>query len=87
MEKGEATHSSILAGEFQELYSPWDHKELDMTNILSLFMESRKIVLMNPSAEQQQRHRCRELVDTGVGEEMACIERVALKHIYYHIKN
>ena len=26
LEKGKATHSSILA-----LYSPWDHKESDMT--------------------------------------------------------
>ena len=28
LEKGVATHSSILAGEF---YNPWGHKESDMT--------------------------------------------------------
>ena len=31
LENGKTTHSSILAGEFHGLYSPWDHKELDMT--------------------------------------------------------
>ena len=31
LEKGKATHSSILPGEFHELYSPWSHKESDMT--------------------------------------------------------
>ena len=35
LEKGMATHSNILAGEFPEQrslagYSPWDHKESDM---------------------------------------------------------
>ena len=32
-------------------------------------MEASKMVLMNPSAEQQQRHKYRELADTGMGEE------------------
>ena len=36
LEKGKATHSSILPGEFHGLYSPWDHKELDMTDRPSL---------------------------------------------------
>ena len=36
LEKGTATHSSILPGEFQGLYSPWGHKESDMTGRLSL---------------------------------------------------
>ena len=36
LEKGMATHSSILAGEFHGQkslvgYSPWSHKEWDMT--------------------------------------------------------
>ena len=35
LEKEMATHSSILAWEIQQKsladYSPWDHKELDMT--------------------------------------------------------
>ena len=29
LEKGTATHSNILAGEFHGLYSPWSCKELD----------------------------------------------------------
>ena len=37
LEKGMATHSSTLAGEFHEQrslvgYSPWSHKELNMTD-------------------------------------------------------
>ena len=37
LERGMATHSSILAGEFHGQrslagYSPWGHKELDLTN-------------------------------------------------------
>ena len=31
LEKGKATHSSILAWRIPWLYSPWDCKELDMT--------------------------------------------------------
>ena len=31
LEKGKATHSSILAWRVNELYSPWDHKESDTT--------------------------------------------------------
>ena len=31
LEKGKATQSSILAGEFHGLYSPWGCEELDMT--------------------------------------------------------
>ena len=36
LEKGYATHSIILAGEFQGLYSPWGRKEQDTTERLSL---------------------------------------------------
>ena len=36
LEKGKATHSSILAGEFQGLYRPWGCEELDTTERLSL---------------------------------------------------
>ena len=36
LEKAKATHSSILAGEFHGLYSPWGHKELDTTEQVSL---------------------------------------------------
>ena len=36
LEKGKATHSSILApGEFHGLHSPWGCKELDTTERLS----------------------------------------------------
>ena len=31
LEKGQATHSSILAWKFHGLYSPWGCKELDTT--------------------------------------------------------
>ena len=36
LEKGKATHSNILAGEFHGLYSPRGHKELDTPERLSL---------------------------------------------------
>ena len=36
LEKGKATHSSVLAGEFHGLYGPGCCKELDMTEQLSL---------------------------------------------------
>ena len=42
LEEEMATHSSILAGEFHGQrrlvgYSPWDHKELDKTERLTLW--------------------------------------------------
>ena len=36
LEKEMATHSSIWPREFQGLYSPWGHKESEMTEQLSL---------------------------------------------------
>ena len=36
LEKGKATHSNILPGEFHGLYSPWGCKESDTTERLSL---------------------------------------------------
>ena len=36
LEKGKATHSSILAVKFHGLYSPWGRKESDTTERLSL---------------------------------------------------
>ena len=36
LEKGKATHSSILAWRIPWLYSPWSHKESDTTEKLSL---------------------------------------------------
>ena len=36
LEKGKVIHSSILAWESHELYSPWGHKESDRTDQLSL---------------------------------------------------
>ena len=38
LEKGKATHSSILPGEVHELYSPWGCKELDTAEGLSLHL-------------------------------------------------
>ena len=36
LEKGKATHSSILAWRIHGRYSPWSHKESDTTEQLSL---------------------------------------------------
>ena len=36
LEKGKATHSSVLAWKIHGLYSPWGCKESDMTEQLSL---------------------------------------------------
>ena len=38
LEKGKATHSSILAWRIPGLYSPWGRKELGMTEWLSLLL-------------------------------------------------
>ena len=38
--KGKATHSVFWPGEFHGLYNPWGHKELDMTEQLSLHFTS-----------------------------------------------
>ena len=38
LEKGKATHSSILAWRIPWLYSPWGHKESDMTEWFSLHL-------------------------------------------------
>ena len=49
LEKGKATHSSILAwpGEFYGLYSPWGRKESDTTEQLSLDQLASKSNLCN----------------------------------------
>ena len=39
LEKGKATHSSILTWKFYGLYSPWGHKESDTTEQLSLHLK------------------------------------------------
>ena len=45
LEKGMATHSVIWPGEFHGLYSPWDCKESDRTEQLSLhFMKCKEIL-------------------------------------------
>ena len=44
LEKGTATHSNILAREFHGLYSPWDCKELDRTEWLSVSLFSSMYV-------------------------------------------
>ena len=41
LEKGKATHSCILPGEFHGLYSLWGRKELDMTERLLLSLGER----------------------------------------------
>ena len=49
LEEEMATHSSILAGEFHGQrrlvgYSPWDHKELDKTERLTLSNEYSELI-------------------------------------------
>ena len=44
LEKEEATHSSILTGEFHGLYSPWGRKESDTTEHFSLSFSSYIVV-------------------------------------------
>ena len=39
LEKGKTTHSIFWPGEFHGLYSPWGHKELDMTDQLSFHFQ------------------------------------------------
>ena len=44
LEKGKATHSSMLPREFHWLHSLWDHKESDMTEWISLLFTKVYIV-------------------------------------------
>ena len=43
LEKEMTTHSSILAWRIHGLYSPWGHKELNMTELLSLIFFAKEI--------------------------------------------
>ena len=47
LEKGKATHFVFWLGEFHGLYSPWGHKELDISEQLSLpfsFSAGKKVI-------------------------------------------
>ena len=46
LEKGKTLHSSILAREFQGLYSPWGLKESDTTERLSLFFKKKNMLML-----------------------------------------
>ena len=46
LEKGTVTHSIFWPGEFHGLYSPWGHKESDMTEQLSLSLSFKVIDLV-----------------------------------------
>ena len=48
LEKGKATHSSILVGEFHGLYSPWGRKESNTTEQLSLHFHKALHDLVRP---------------------------------------
>ena len=47
LEKGKATHSSLLAWRFHGLYSPWGHKESDTTERLSLSLSGWSVQLVD----------------------------------------
>ena len=64
LEKGKATHSSILPGEFHGLYSPWGYKELAMTEQLSLSL-SRGFDTGTSLLEHRARFPCSCLYDPG----------------------
>ena len=51
LEKGKATHYTILAGEFYGLYSRWGRKESNMTEQLSLVL-----AIVNITAENTGMH-------------------------------
>ena len=48
LEKGKATHSNILPGEFHGLYSTWGCKEWDTTEWLSLTHSTWNVSYMKP---------------------------------------
>ena len=50
-------------------------------------MEFRKMVMMNLYVRQQKRHRCKEQTVGLCGRRRGCFERIALKHVYYHMRN
>ena len=52
LEKGKTAHSSVLAGEFHGLYSPWGCKESDTTEWLSLLKVLTSTVLCDDDRGQ-----------------------------------
>ena len=53
LEKGKATHSSTLAGEFHGLYSQWGCKESDTTEQLSLSPSHLNFIYTSPVSLDQ----------------------------------
>ena len=83
LEKGMATHSmeywpSIPWTVYQSMGSQRvGHKWVTSTFTFSIRMEFRKMVMMTLYARQQERHKCKE--------QTFGYERIALKHVYYHM--
>ena len=57
LEKGKATHSSILAGDLHGLCSPWGRKELDTSEQLSVSLDFHFSSYLKPLGKS----RCTDL--------------------------
>ena len=71
------------------IHSEVSQKEKHQYSILThIYMEFRKMVMMNLCARQQKRHRYKEQT-FGLWEKprVGWFERIALKHVYYHMWN
>ena len=77
LEKGKATHSSILAGEFHRLCSPWGHKESDTTERLSHSLQ-RDAEDLTPGPVDMTLFGDRAFADDGV--EMRPLECVLIQY-------
>ena len=77
LEKGQATHSSILAGEFHRLCSPWGHKESDTTERLSHSLQ-RDAEDLTPGPVDMTLFGDRAFADDGV--EMRPLECVLIQY-------
>ena len=63
LEKGKATHSSILAWRIHGLYSPWGHKESDMTERLLLSQDFiQKIIPLLKEVQSSHKKSEREVI-------------------------
>ena len=69
------------------IQSELSQKEKDKYRILTHIYKSRKILLMNLLARQQERNRHHRLMDMGRWEEsMRCMERVTWKLTLPYVK-
>ena len=79
--------TSNKVDEPQAYYTEWSQSEREKQIYSCICMESRKMVMMNLFARQQWRCRENGLVHRWGKETVGWMEKVAKKHVYYHMSH